>query len=165
MSKIWKKVICKSCKGNIDLTSKGAYFDCPLCGERNDIDENKGIITPIISLIFYSGIAGVLIYLLLVMSGIYNPNSKTENYKTCKADKVCWKESIDSFFEAKYEDYKDGKIDKDWNSEEVLLGKEIETIINSDIRNEITEYFYSAMQKNVNKITKEIPSARRENQY
>ena len=99
------------------------------------------------------------------MSGIYNPNSKTENYKTCKADKVCWKESIDSFFEVKYEDYKDGKIDKDWNSEEVLLEKEIETIINSDIRNEITEYFYSAMQKNVNKITKEIPSARRENQY
>ena len=30
-----------------DLTSKGAYFDCPLCGERNDIEENKEIITPI----------------------------------------------------------------------------------------------------------------------
>ena len=44
MSGIWKKVVCKKCKGNIDLTSEGAYFDCPLCGERNDIEKKQGIL-------------------------------------------------------------------------------------------------------------------------
>jgi hypothetical protein len=127
--------------------------------------ESKGIIIPIISSIFYIGIAGCLIYVMLVTSGIYNPNSKTENYKTCKADKVCWKESIDSFFEAKFEDYEDGKIDEDWDSKEEMLGYEIQTIIDSNSRSEVTEYFFAAMQKNADKITKEIPSARTKNQY
>jgi hypothetical protein len=127
--------------------------------------ENKGIIIPLISLIFYTGIAGVLIYVMLVTFGFYNPNYKTENYKTCKADGVCWKESIDTFFDAKFEDYEDGKIDEDWDSKEEMLGAEIQTIIDSKTRTEVGDYFFAAMQKNTEKIAKEIPTARTENQY
>ena len=126
--------------------------------------ESKGIIIPIIGLIFCVGSLGVCIYVFLLLFGIYNPNSKTENYKTCKADIVCWKESINTFFDAKFEDFEDGKIDKNWNSEEQMLGSEIQTIINSNIRTEVTEYFFAAMQKNAKKIAKEIPSARTESQ-
>lgn len=39
MSKIWKNVKCKSCNGDVELYSKGEYYDCPLCGERNDIEK------------------------------------------------------------------------------------------------------------------------------
>lgn len=127
--------------------------------------QSKGIIIPIISSIFYIGIAGCLIYVMLVTFGIYNPNSKTENYKSCKADKVCWKESIDSFFEAKFEDFEDGKIDEDWDSKEDMLVSEIQTIIDSNSRSEVTEYFFASMQKNADNIAKEIPSARTKNQF
>ncbi len=106
----------------------------------------------------------IVIYKYLELLKIIGPQAKIENYKSCKAEKNCWKESIDAFFECKLEDYTDGKIDIDWTLEEIKIKNEIQTIIDNNSREEITKYYFTSWTSCMVKISKENSSAQIDHQ-